>query len=204
MQTADQPAVLLLRQIVATCEPFPVHLHFGQREERVPLGVKNHGGNIVIEQAPFPFSVGSAGQKDLEGVVPGHADSASAIVPEQRLHFRDPLRVGRAAQPKPMGKHPRPIFPRPQVWPLDEPLPPQILRTFLAVGIVRIPPQPRRQCLLLIVLRPRPRHPLVDPCLRLLQPLEVGAGEFPRIPGMVRGNLRIPHVRPPSRGPQNH
>jgi hypothetical protein len=93
-----------------------------------------------------------------------------------------------------VGKQARPIVTRAQIAPLGETLSPQILGPFLAVGIVRIPPQPGGEDFVLFGRRFAANHTLIDLGLSCLQPRQRRAGQLAGIPGMIGANLRVTNV----------
>jgi hypothetical protein len=68
-----------------------------QGQQRFPFLIEDDGGKVVIEQHPLAVAVRAAGQERFKRIVPGNANAAAAVVSQQRIHFRDPLRVGRTA-----------------------------------------------------------------------------------------------------------
>lgn len=163
------------------------------------VGVDGHNSfEVFLKGGPYgdgAVAVGPALQKHLKGIVPVNADAPAAAVTQERLHFRPPLRVGRAAQAETVGEHAGPVFAAARIGPLGEALAPEVLGPVLGVAVVRVPPQPRGQRFLLVGLGLDADHMLVKLGLRREQGLKRRTGEFAGIPTMVRANLRIADVR---------
>src|ERR1019366_10249585 len=98
MQAADKPAVLPLLIVGSRSQSFPVALDFRERKQGGAVGVINDGGDIVIEEHPFAVAVSAALEIHLEGIVPGDADGAAAVMAEERFHLGAPLGMRGAAQ----------------------------------------------------------------------------------------------------------
>src|SRR5205823_13928772 len=90
------------------------------------------------------------------------ADAPPAVVAEQRLHLRDPLRVGGAADAAAVRKKAGPVLPAAHVEAGGEAFAPQVLRALLRVPVVGIAPEPGSERLLLIRHRRGARHAPVD------------------------------------------
>src|SRR5207247_1800480 len=136
-------------------------------------------------ERPSPRAVGAAGQEDLEGVVALDADAPGAAVAQERLHLGDPLGVGGAAQAEAFREEARPVLARAQVAALGEAGAPEVARAFLPVRVVGVPPEPRRERLLLVAARRVADDALVRLGLGRKEPLEGRAGELAGVPGMV-------------------
>ena len=119
-------------------------------EKPLAAGVVDDGGEVVVEQGPLPLAVWSAGEEDLEGVVAAAAEGPGPAVAEERFHLRHPLRVRGAAQAVTVGEEARPVFAAARVLMVREALAPQVFGAFRGVVVVRVPPQPGREHLVLI------------------------------------------------------
>src|ERR1043165_8160324 len=134
---------------------FHVGLHFWDREQPPALRIEDDRRNVMIEQHPFAGAVSTADQKHPEGIVTFDADSTPTSVTEQDFHLRRPLRMGRAAQTKAVREQTSPILPGSQVA-FAKTCSPEVFCALLAMGIMRIAPEPGGQRFVLI----RPRfHP---------------------------------------------
>jgi hypothetical protein len=145
----------------------------------------------VVEHRPPAGAVLAAGQEHLERVVPGGPGAPGPAAAQAGVEFGHPLAVGGAAQPEPVGEQPGPVLPGAEVAAGREPLAPEVFGPLLAVPVVGVPPQPGGQHLVLVGVGGAARDPLVDGVLGGEQPGERGAGEFPGVPRVVGGDLRV-------------
>ena len=70
---------------------------------------------------------------------------ATATVPEEKFHFRRPLRMRRAAEAEAVRKEAGPVFAAAQVGAFLKALAPPIVRAFLAVRVMGVAEEPRRE-----------------------------------------------------------
>ena len=177
--------------VIAPCEALMMLRDDIQPEQRSAHGIVNDGREIVIEQCPASLAIRTAGEKDFEAVVAVRASDAAAAGAKQRIQLRSPLCVRRSAQAEAMSEKPCPVIPRGVLRIICETFAPKVFFSFLAVGIVRIAEEPRRERLVVI------RVGFVASGAFVLlrgggrEPLKRRHRELARIPRMIGGDLRI-------------
>ena len=79
-------------RLVASIDPaIDVLLHLRDAKQAATEFVEYHGGQVMVQQSPPTLSVGTAPKKDLEGIVPGHPDSAPTGMAQQMIELGSPL-----------------------------------------------------------------------------------------------------------------
>ena len=121
----------------------------------------------------------------------GAPGSAPAPVPEEKFHFCRPLRMRRAAKAEAVREEAGPVFAAAEIGAFLKTLAPPIVRAFLAVRVMGVAEEPRRERAILVGGRRLARRALILLRLRGEQPLERRARQLARIPRMIRAQLRI-------------
>ena len=113
---------------------------------------------------------------------------------KQVFHFRGPLRMRRAAQPKTLGEKAGPIFAITHVAAFAEASAPKVLRAFFAVRVMRVAKKPSRERFFFVAGRNNSSGARELVRFGRKQALESGNGKFARIERMIGGELRIADV----------
>ena len=171
-------------------------------QEAVAFLIEDDSGNIVIEQGPSARAVISAGEPDFKRIMPLHTHGAAPGVSKKLLHFGSPLRVGGSAEAEPLREEAGPILAGAEVA-FAKSRTPQVLRSFLPMPVMRVPPEPCSERSILIREGFRASQSLVLLCLRQEEPLEGRTRQLARVPGMSSPDLRISHIRPGFRAAEN-
>ena len=173
-----------------------------QAEERGAHGIKDDGGEIVIEHGPAAVAIRAAFEEDLEAVVTLRASDAAATGAEQRIEFGRPLRMRGAAQAETMREETGPVFTRGMLRIIDEAFAPEVFFALLAVGEVGVAKEPRGDRLVMFAVF------VLTGDSRILLPLRGGEAvkgghcQLARIPRMICGKLWITDGGAERRGEQ--
>ena len=102
MKPADQPPALPVRLVASIDPAIDVLLHFGETEQAAAGFIEDHGRQVMVQQGPPAFGVGSSLEKHLEGIVSGHPDPATPSMTQQMIEFSSPLGMRSATKAEPI------------------------------------------------------------------------------------------------------